>query len=195
MFTQSITLWINDLLVRVLGFAAPWAFLLRDVRQVPDLFGWGTGYEPSIVFNFPEKYLQYNALNALQCFGNVGAKDGEWFLQVLQCICKTCSRVMLKREEQDPFRRKFRNVKMDKAQKLIAFRKLVAKCKLVKNCPYCGEINGAVKKAGGVYKILHDKFKGRSHQLAKEDFANAIVYNDQIESLLTKVGRQLIRKL
>ncbi|CAD7700847.1 unnamed protein product [Ostreobium quekettii] len=112
-------------------------------------------------------------------------------LQVLQCICKTCSRVMLKREEQEPFRRKFRSVKTDKAQKLIAFRKLVAKCKLVKNCPYCGEINGTVKKAGGVYKILHDKFKGRSHQLAKEDFANAIVYNDQIESHLAKITDDL----
>lgn len=64
---------------------------------------------------------------------------------------------------------------------------MLHQCKLRKVCPYCGGENGVVKKAGGVYKILHDKYKGKSHVLAKEEFAMAIKYNDSIDKLLAKV--------
>lgn len=64
---------------------------------------------------------------------------------------------------------------------------MLHRCKLCKVCPHCGADNGTVKKAAGVYKILHDKYKGKSNDLSKGEFAMAIKYNDGMEKLISKV--------
>lgn len=62
----------------------------------------------------------------------------------LQCICKTCSRVLLcEGAERDSVLRKMRGSNLDNLQREILYSKGVhEKCKKSKQCPYCGALNG-----------------------------------------------------
>ncbi len=42
-------------------------------------------------------------------------------------------------------RRRFRNPRVERVQRVLMFRKLIDRCKRQKNCPYCGEYNATVK--------------------------------------------------
>ena len=62
----------------------------------------------------------------------------------LQCICKTCSRVLLSEGVgRDGILRRMRGTNLDNLQREILFSKGVhEKCKKAKQCPHCGAING-----------------------------------------------------
>ncbi|GMH41051.1 hypothetical protein BSKO_08961 [Bryopsis sp. KO-2023] len=112
-------------------------------------------------------------------------------VKLLQAICKTCSRVLLPPEEKAPHLRRARNPRADKMARRSAFEKVLHRAKQCKHCPYCGAENGIVKRIPGVYKIFHDKFKGKSATLAKNEFATAIKYNDEIDRFLPKIADDL----
>ena len=84
-------------------------------------------------------------------------------LSLLQCICKTCSRVLLPDAERKALLKKMRNPRTDVLGKASLFKKVVEKCKKVRTCPHCGQLNGTVKKVHGAptLKIVHEKYKGR----------------------------------
>ncbi|XP_020113844.1 DNA-directed RNA polymerase III subunit 1 isoform X2 [Ananas comosus] len=67
-------------------------------------------------------------------------------LDILKCICKTCSRILLPEEDRREFLRKMRNPKADALQKNALLKKIRDKCKMFR-CPRCGSSNGVVKKA------------------------------------------------
>jgi len=100
-------------------------------------------------------------------------------VHILQCICKTCSRVLLSPDvsagaseegddhEEDPTNsdRERHYAKMtdpttDALTKSVWFKKCVEKCKKVRICPYCKNYNGTVKKLAGAptLKILHERY-------------------------------------
>ncbi|KAG8082497.1 hypothetical protein GUJ93_ZPchr0014g47527 [Zizania palustris] len=76
-------------------------------------------------------------------------------LDVLKCICKRCSRVLLMEKDRREFLKKMRNPKADPLQKSAIMKKVRDKCKLSR-CPWCGFINGVVKKGKAGLIILHD---------------------------------------
>jgi len=84
-------------------------------------------------------------------------------LRILQCVCKSCSRVLLDNSERDQYLRKMRNPQTDVLGKSATLKKVIDKCKKSKQCPYCGSVNGTVKKITGAptLKIIHEKYKGR----------------------------------
>ena len=84
-------------------------------------------------------------------------------LHLLQCVCKTCSRVLLNDSEREHFLAKMRNPRTDVLAKNAILKKVIEKCKKAKQCPYCGSVNGTVKKITGAptLKIVHEKYKGR----------------------------------
>lgn len=90
-------------------------------------------------------------------------------LQLLQCICKTCGRVLLSDGERQTYLARMRNPRTDVLGKAATFKKVIDKCKKSKLCPHCGASNGTVKKITGAptLKIVHDRFKGRHFE---EDF-------------------------
>jgi len=85
-------------------------------------------------------------------------------LQLLQCICKTCSRVLLPDSERRSVLKKMRKSTMDPLSKQLLFQKSVlATCKKAKQCPHCHAYNGQVKKVTGVstLKLVHDLYPNR----------------------------------
>lgn len=78
-------------------------------------------------------------------------------VRILQCICKSCSRVLLKPADRKRYLAKVRNPRLDRLTRAEITRgKILDDCKKVKTCPHCQAINGPVKKITGVYKLIHD---------------------------------------
>lgn len=66
-------------------------------------------------------------------------------LQVLlpsRVVALTCALVL---PAYARLRRRFRNPRVERVQRVFMFRKLIDRCKRQKNCPYCGEYNATVK--------------------------------------------------
>lgn len=84
-------------------------------------------------------------------------------LNILQCICKSCSRILLPDTERQSYLKRMRKKELDSLAKASIFKKVVDKCKKAKHCPYCHKANGTVKKISAVptLKIVHEKYKGR----------------------------------
>eukprot|EP00537_Pseudo-nitzschia_pungens_P000576 CAMPEP_0172366942 /NCGR_PEP_ID=MMETSP1060-20121228/17645_1 /TAXON_ID=37318 /ORGANISM="Pseudo-nitzschia pungens, Strain cf. cingulata" /LENGTH=1400 /DNA_ID=CAMNT_0013090977 /DNA_START=167 /DNA_END=4369 /DNA_ORIENTATION=+ len=97
-------------------------------------------------------------------------------LQILQCVCKTCSRILLDNSEREQFLAKMRNPKTDVLAKNATLKKVIEKCKKSKQCPYCGAVNGTVKKITGVptLKLIHEKYKGRHSEDELDHLMNSL---------------------
>ena len=108
-------------------------------------------------------------------------------LQILQCICKTCSRVLLSEEDRQQYLRRMRNPRTDVLAKQAAMKKLIEKCKKARSCHYCNSTNGTVKRVSGVstLKIVHEKYKGRQME---EELEHLIQSLDSAMQLNKDVG-------
>ncbi|CAB4282588.1 unnamed protein product [Prunus armeniaca] len=86
-------------------------------------------------------------------------------VDILKCICKLCSGILLEEGMRNDFLKKMRSPKMEPLRKTELMKKIVKKCNsLATNyrpvkCSKCGFINGSVKKAVGVLGIIHDRSK------------------------------------
>ncbi|KAH9605166.1 hypothetical protein KSS87_011122 [Heliosperma pusillum] len=87
--------------------------------------------------------------------GFVGAS-----LEVLKCICKSCSRILLPEKEYKEFLKKMRSSK-DPLQKTELKKKIVKKCtsRPEVKCYRCGYMNGKVKKGSTVLQIVQSSPK------------------------------------
>jgi DNA-directed RNA polymerase III subunit RPC1 len=103
-------------------------------------------------------------------------------LNILQCICKTCSRVMIAENDRETILKKMKHPRTDVLAKAATFKKTMDRCKKTKQCPYCHAINGTVKKITGAptLKIIHDRYKGRH---AQDEFD---VLQDRLEHAMSK---------
>ncbi|XP_062502473.1 DNA-directed RNA polymerase III subunit RPC1-like isoform X2 [Corticium candelabrum] len=142
--------------------------------------------------------------NLADCIGHFGFLDLElpvfhvgYFrsvVNILQTICKTCSKFLLSKEEQQPFLEIIRkHTATSSSLGLKAIKKKVHdKCRKVSKCPHCGSLNGTVKRCG-MLKIIHEKFKVNKKQVDQSvvefhsSFASALEYNKELEPLLTRV--------
>jgi DNA-directed RNA polymerase III subunit RPC1 len=114
-------------------------------------------------------------------------------LNFLQCICKSCSRVLLIESEREKVLRHMRNPNIDALAKMGQFKRVVEKCKKCKTCPYCNATNGTVKKITGAptLKIIHERYRsGRSTTAATTSTRStsaAALAEDEIDRLLDKL--------
>lgn len=110
---------------------------------------------------------------ALPCF-HIGYMKHT--LNLLQCICKSCSRVLLGDVERKALLKRMRNPRTDVLGKTAIFKKLMDKCKKNHSCPYCHRPNGTVKKIHGAptLKIVHEKYKGRHMEGDLEDLMQSL---------------------
>lgn len=67
-------------------------------------------------------------------------------LTICQCICKSCSSILLAPEARQSFLKKIRRPGLDALMRGAVFKKIVEQCKKVQQCPYCLASNGTVKK-------------------------------------------------
>jgi len=72
-------------------------------------------------------------------------------IEILRCICKNCSRVLLSEEEKNNIRLKFSKLKKISSSRMKNIIGEITKlCAKVKICPYCGALNGKVKHVQGI---------------------------------------------
>ena len=110
--------------------------------------------------------------------------------QVVQAVCKRCSRILLSNEEAQVWIKKMRAAKLRKDFLITKglFRKIVDLCKKVRICPHCSSFNGIVKKGvRGPLSLLHD-VPAASDSTATRD---AKEYNSEIGNHLHKAIEDL----
>jgi DNA-directed RNA polymerase III subunit RPC1 len=80
-------------------------------------------------------------------------------VSILQCICKTCSRVLLSDEERQRHLRRT-STNREPSQNLKILKTIIDDCKKMQTCCHCGAYNGTVKKKPNeALKIIHEKFR------------------------------------
>ncbi|KAI8370510.1 uncharacterized protein BYT42DRAFT_502192 [Radiomyces spectabilis] len=90
-------------------------------------------------------------------------------INILQEICKSCSRVMLEESDRRMYLRRLRAPGLDNLQRNRIIKAINEKCKKVTYCPYCNAVNGVVKKVGPM-KITHDKYRLKRVAHEAEEF-------------------------
>nr|GMD59858.1 DNA-directed RNA polymerase iii subunit 1 [Ipomoea batatas] len=84
-------------------------------------------------------------------------------VDILKCICKGCSRILLGEKERQYFLKKMRNPKLEHLKKNELLKRIVKRCTAMASghkavaCSRCGYINEMVKK--GPLKIIHEQSK------------------------------------
>ncbi|KAJ3669151.1 hypothetical protein LUZ60_011101 [Juncus effusus] len=91
-------------------------------------------------------------------------------LDILKCICKGCSRILLQDKDRRAFMKKMRNPRADALQKQNLVKTIRDKCK-TSICPWCGFKNGTVKKKAPM-SIMHDFSKG--HDKNMDEISSAL---------------------
>uniref|UniRef100_A0A915ASZ0 DNA-directed RNA polymerase subunit n=2 Tax=Parascaris univalens TaxID=6257 RepID=A0A915ASZ0_PARUN len=114
-------------------------------------------------------------------------------IQMLQCICKHCSGLLLSGEQRKAFLRQVNNPNLDYLRRKALHKRIVTASKKITICPHCGHKNGMVKKAvGAVLKIAHmDPIP--ADKISK--FVYAAQENKELNTLLPKVKFSLLNPL
>ncbi|XP_014677319.1 PREDICTED: DNA-directed RNA polymerase III subunit RPC1-like [Priapulus caudatus] len=135
-----------------------------------------------------------------ECTGHFGYIDLEMpvfhtgyfrsIINILQTICKTCSRVLLPPGERQGYLDSLKRLNLNYLQRKALRKKITDRCKKVHNCPYCKIKNGIVKKCA-LLKIVHERFRHVKKNDAEQSeffasFEEAIEHNKEIEGHLSK---------
>lgn len=112
-------------------------------------------------------------------------------VDILKCICKSCSRVLLDEKASKDYLKKMRSQKMEALKKAELMKKIVQKCtamassKKAVKCSTCGYMNGIVKKAVSVLGIIHDRSKIADGSL--EECSSAISHTKESKASFSVV--------
>uniref|UniRef100_A0A3B3S3Q8 DNA-directed RNA polymerase subunit n=1 Tax=Paramormyrops kingsleyae TaxID=1676925 RepID=A0A3B3S3Q8_9TELE len=144
--------------------------------------------------------------NLADCLGHYGYLDLELpcfhvgyfkaIIVILQMICKTCSHIMLSKEEKRQFLDYLRRPGLAYLQKRGLKKKISDKCRKKTICLNCSAFNGPVKKCG-LLKIIHEKYKTTKKVVDTivsdflQSFDIAIEHNKEVEPLLTRAQENL----
>ncbi|EYC08344.1 hypothetical protein Y032_0066g3709 [Ancylostoma ceylanicum] len=141
--------------------------------------------------------------SSVDCVGHFGYIDLDFpvfhvgffklTIHVLQCICKSCSGLMMKDEQRAYFLIQISNPSLDYSRRKAVHKRIVATCKKTNPCPRCGRRNGLVKKApGSVLKIAY------SHTVTEEnapDYMTATAANSDLSTAIFKTRFTLLNPL
>ena len=119
----------------------------------------------------------------------------KYALNILQCICKSCSSLLMKKDEKEKFKGKLKMKNLSETAKTHLFKKIIETCKRMKICENCQSYNGTVKSLPGYATlIIHDKYnikeKG-SVDTIKEDFSSAKLLVKDIETTFSRLFEDL----
>ncbi|XP_033975443.1 LOW QUALITY PROTEIN: DNA-directed RNA polymerase III subunit RPC1 [Trematomus bernacchii] len=144
--------------------------------------------------------------NLADCLGHYGYLDLELpcfhvgyfkaIIGILQMICKTCSSIMLTKEDKLLFMDMLKRPNLAYLQKRGLKKKISDKCRKKTICMSCAAFNGPVKKCG-LLKIIHEKYKTNKKVVDVfvtdflQSFDTAIEHNKVVEPLLTRAQENL----
>ncbi|KAK6461924.1 DNA-directed RNA polymerase III subunit C1 [Scheffersomyces coipomensis] len=123
-------------------------------------------------------------------------------IQVLQCICKNCSAILLDEHVKRQFVIELRKPNIDNLKRMRILKKILEQCKKQRRCLKCNHINGVVKKAASgagpaALKIVHDTFRwiGKKTVPEKEywdqEFDQVFSRNPELEKFIKRVHDDL----
>lgn len=119
-------------------------------------------------------------------------------LTILQCICKTCARVMLTESARRAFLRRFRRPTLENLARQSLCKQVLAISRKVNTCQHCGAINGTVKKAAAL-KIVHERFRQKKlteeAEKWRQSFSNAIKVQNDLDRALSIKGAEELNPL
>lgn len=103
-------------------------------------------------------------------------------LNILQSICKECSRLLLNENDRAKYSKLLR-LRKDPQERETIRKAVQDACKKVKYCPFCEAYNGTIKKiVGQALKIIHDKFNSKTvPEDVMNDFIEEFEYSCQIK--------------
>lgn len=121
---------------------------------------------------------------------------------VLQCICKSCSAVLLDESTKRSFLNDLRRPNIDNLRRMKILKKIQEQCKKQRRCLKCNHVNGVVKKAASgagpaALKIVHDTFRwiGKKPTPEKElwdqEFDQVFSRNPELEKFGKRVQDDL----
>ncbi|KAJ7520459.1 hypothetical protein O6H91_19G006700 [Diphasiastrum complanatum] len=114
-------------------------------------------------------------------------------INILQCICKSCARLLLSEEDRQKCFRRMRNPRTEVLTKKAIVKKVTDLSKRVRTCARCGEINGVVKKLGSTLKIIHDKYAKepvhRDEMIGQ--FEEALKFNKELKTYINRLQEDL----
>eukprot|EP00252_Welwitschia_mirabilis_P019861 TRINITY_DN4707_c0_g1_i3.p1 TRINITY_DN4707_c0_g1~~TRINITY_DN4707_c0_g1_i3.p1 ORF type:complete len:1280 (+),score=267.36 TRINITY_DN4707_c0_g1_i3:562-4401(+) len=114
-------------------------------------------------------------------------------VEILQSICKSCTRLLLSEEDRKVYLRRMRNPRADIMQKRALLKNLITKCKRVRHCPHCGDYNGVVKKLTSTLRITHEKYSKapdvRNDYIS--ELAEALKHNKELRAFLNRIQDDL----
>ncbi|KAI0314971.1 beta and beta-prime subunits of DNA dependent RNA-polymerase [Amylostereum chailletii] len=117
---------------------------------------------------------------------------------ILQCICKTCARVLLEEPERRSYLKRFRRPGLENVHRLALVKAMNTAARKTVYCPYCSATNGAVKKAGAL-KIIHDKFRAKKTademEKWKKTFAPAVDAQKELGIYINKAVHEDLNPL
>mmetsp|Transcript_29477 Transcript_29477/g.44737 ORF Transcript_29477/g.44737 Transcript_29477/m.44737 type:complete len:286 (-) Transcript_29477:3384-4241(-) len=94
-------------------------------------------------------------------------------INILQSICKDCSRLLLPEGEQKAKFAKLMRTRKDPIERETIRKQIQDECKKIKYCPHCQGYNGQVKRVvGQALRVVHDKFNPKS---VPEDVMNDLI--------------------
>lgn len=82
-------------------------------------------------------------------------------ISILQSICKSCARVMMKEDDKASFAKRLLNPGLSYLAKKAIHSQVLVKAKKTTKCQSCSAINGPVKKGPGLMKIVHEPYRGK----------------------------------
>ncbi|XP_019730084.1 DNA-directed RNA polymerase III subunit RPC1 isoform X2 [Hippocampus comes] len=144
--------------------------------------------------------------NLADCLGHYGYLDLELpcfhvgyfkaIIGILQMVCKTCSSIMLSKEDKLQFMDMLKRPNLPYLQKRGLKKKISDKCRKRSVCLNCSAFNGTVKKCG-LLKIIHEKYKTTKKVVEPfvsdflQSFDTAIEHNKLMEPLLARAQENL----
>nr|WCZ58691.1 DNA-directed RNA polymerase III subunit RPC1 [Seculamonas ecuadoriensis] len=113
-------------------------------------------------------------------------------IEVLQQVCKTCSRTLLDEPERSTFLARLRNRHLEVLQRRGIQKKILEKCKKTRMCPHCGATNGPVKKVAAL-KLVHEKYDEKDEASLDfyASFEDAAVANAELKSYLPRAQEDI----
>lgn len=126
-----------------------------------------------------------------------------FILMTLSSICKRCARLLLPQEKRSEYLQKVNRAKGSYLERKALHEQIVKLCKKQKQCQYCKEFNGQVKKTG-CYKILSQNVpvrpksskistaSSKEHIKQMSRFKSIIESTPDLEELLEKQTHELL---
>ena len=115
-------------------------------------------------------------------------------MNILQNICKTCSKVLVDEKSKRQFLKKLRTPSLDGVSRKAILKSLNTLSKKSGSCPHCCATNGVVKKVGPL-KIIHEKFRKKSNtdeeRLFRESFHDSAELDTWLKPHIGKAQEDL----